>query len=103
MKVSVEIFYKKNVITGEVLEVQSIGDQYVEVQVAFHKDEITVEQLKEALKGWSNITQRDWVGKFVVDGILYIQCQAKDIPSIGNIICGTQSIQVEIDEDKIGV
>lgn len=101
MKTIIKIFYKKNKKTGEILDIQSIDDQYDEVQVKFTDAEVSVDDLKKL--GYGTATLKDWVGKLVIDGYFYIQSEAKDIPSFGNIVCGTQDIDVELDESKIGV
>ena len=100
MKTEVTVFYKKNLKTGEVLDIQSISSCYSGVVVQFSSSEVTIDDLK-ALKWPSNLV-KDYIGSLAIDGYFAIQGEAKDIPSFGNIVCGTQTIEVEIDESKIG-
>jgi hypothetical protein len=101
MKTEITVFYKRNVKTGEVLEIQSIKDCYSEVQVIFTKEEVTTDMVLSSKVSVS--TKKDWLGRLIVEGYFYVQGEAKDIPSFGDVVCGIQTIEIDIDESKIGV
>lgn len=100
MKTPVTVFYQTNKKTGEVITVESITDCYSEVQVYFRAEDVTVEDIKAL--SFSDTWKKEWIGKLVVDGFFCMQEEAKDIPSIGNIVCGTQTVEVEIDKNTLG-
>lgn len=95
MKTQVILFYKKNKKTGQI-ETESIKDMYTEVGVEFTGNEISLDQLRETIRTYSTSFQKEMIGRFVVDGVAYFSGEAKDIPSIGDIVCGYKTIMADI-------
>jgi hypothetical protein len=101
MKTTIELLVVRNKITNEVIDVQGIKDMYDEVSVEYTSDLVT----EQDILNWGNKIYSnsyactyipDLITKLKTDDLFYIQVEAKDIPSLGNILVNIEKKEIEL-------
>lgn len=95
MKVKAQFFVKR--IDGKIVEAESISDMYSEVSVVYTSDEITQQDIVDAM---DKILTREAIGKYISDlfvkGEIHLQSEAKNMFSIGKVKVGIEEVEVEL-------
>lgn len=94
MKVKVTAFVVRD-DKGNIIDIESISDMYSSVSVEYTADMVTFEEMREAIKGWSDVTKKAAYFKFLEHGLFTLHSEAKDAISIGKIRVGVEQKEVD--------
>jgi len=69
-----------------IIKVIPLRDIYTNVCLSYQTNLFTLDELRDALKGWCENTRRHCLGQYA-DGCMLItlEAEAKDLPSIGDV------------------
>jgi hypothetical protein len=81
--------------TNRILDVIPVGNQYDDVLVEYLSEYCTKEELLNAYRGWSKSTRNDIAENFDRAGIHTIQCEAKDVPSVGKMKVAIETKEID--------
>lgn len=100
MKTKIEVLVVRNKQTNEVLEATGICDMYSPVQVVYPANMVSESELVEYLKRvygdrWASAGS-SYIENRATRGSFCMEAEAKDLPSIGDVLISTEEIYVDI-------
>lgn len=95
MKVKVEAFVIRHKRTMEIIDIQPISDMYSNVEVTYYPDVVTLDEVKEAVKGWGDLTKKDVYFNMLEGRPFTLSCEAKDAVSIGLVKVGIEAKEID--------
>lgn len=97
MKLTVEVFTVRNIITSKLLHAKALNDMYDEVNILYPYSSIpSLEDLRKGISNFPESTKKDCYFRYGEKLDISIQCEAKDAPSIGHIECGMENYELQI-------
>jgi hypothetical protein len=98
MKIQVQALVVRDKRDNSIISVNPIGDMYDEVTVAYWSKYVTPEELRTYVEGWMGVGSKKAIeaeATLEKENVWYDSQEAKDFNSVGNLLIGIESKDVE--------